>query len=176
MSSRRSVTELVEPDLPITPMLDMSFQLLAFFILTFRPSPTEGQIALRLPPLESMTGQEIKEPLDVEDDKPARFVVQVTASDKGTIEKITLRSELGADDKNLGADPAALLKELKGLVAAETKRREAAAARGTKIPPPKLTIEIGNKLLQAPVVQVFDAAVQAGFTDVSTTPLDRERR
>ena len=28
---RRQGTDFVEPDLPITPMLDMSFQLLAFF-------------------------------------------------------------------------------------------------------------------------------------------------
>ena len=31
-------------------MLDMAFQLLTFFILTFRPAPIEGQISLRLPP------------------------------------------------------------------------------------------------------------------------------
>ena len=30
-------------------MLDMAFQLLAFFVLTFRQTPLEGQIALRLP-------------------------------------------------------------------------------------------------------------------------------
>lgn len=30
-------------------MLDMAFQLLAFFILTFRPSPVESQISLRMP-------------------------------------------------------------------------------------------------------------------------------
>src|SRR5204863_9650206 len=36
--------------LPITPMLDMSFQLLAFFILTFRPSNAlEGQMDMALP-------------------------------------------------------------------------------------------------------------------------------
>ena len=35
--------------LPITPMLDMSFQLLCFFVLTFRPAPAEGQIAVTLP-------------------------------------------------------------------------------------------------------------------------------
>ncbi|VTU00625.1 hypothetical protein, partial : Biopolymer transport protein ExbD/TolR OS=Isosphaera pallida (strain ATCC 43644 / DSM 9630 / IS1B) GN=Isop_2619 PE=3 SV=1: ExbD [Gemmataceae bacterium] len=174
MSSRRSVTELVEPDLPITPMLDMSFQLLAFFILTFRPSPTEGQIPISLPSVPGGTNNVID--VGEVEEKAARFVVQVTASDKGTIEKITLRSELGADDKNLGADAAVLLRELKGLVTAETRRREAAAARGTKVPPPRLTIEIGNTLVHAAVVQVFDAAVQAGFTDISTTPLDRERR
>ena len=31
-------------------MLDMAFQLLAFFVLTFRQTPLEGQILLRLPP------------------------------------------------------------------------------------------------------------------------------
>lgn len=38
-----------QPDLPITPMLDMSFQLMAFFICTFKPGPTEGQLSLMLP-------------------------------------------------------------------------------------------------------------------------------
>ena len=37
MFRRRQGTDFVEPDLPITPMLDMSFQLLAFFIMTFKP-------------------------------------------------------------------------------------------------------------------------------------------
>ena len=36
--------------LPITPMLDMSFQLLCFFVLTFHATPAEGQLAVRLPP------------------------------------------------------------------------------------------------------------------------------
>ena len=46
---KKSGTDFVEPDLPITPMLDMSFQLLAFFIMTFKVAPTEGQIMLTLP-------------------------------------------------------------------------------------------------------------------------------
>jgi biopolymer transport protein ExbD len=32
---RRKQGSPTEPELPITPMLDMSFQLMAFFILTF---------------------------------------------------------------------------------------------------------------------------------------------
>jgi len=39
-----------EVELNLAAMLDMAFQLLAFFILTFKPSPIEGQIMLRLPP------------------------------------------------------------------------------------------------------------------------------
>jgi biopolymer transport protein ExbD len=37
-------------ELNLAAMLDMAFQLLAFFVLTFRQSPLEGQISLRLPP------------------------------------------------------------------------------------------------------------------------------
>jgi biopolymer transport protein ExbD len=36
-------------ELNLAAMLDMAFQLLTFFILTFRPAPTEGQLALNLP-------------------------------------------------------------------------------------------------------------------------------
>jgi biopolymer transport protein ExbD len=39
-----------EVELNLAAMLDMAFQLLAFFILTFRPSPVEGELALNLPP------------------------------------------------------------------------------------------------------------------------------
>ena len=35
-------------------MLDMAFQLLAFFVLTFRQTPLEGQISLRLPPPQAI--------------------------------------------------------------------------------------------------------------------------
>lgn len=39
-----------EVELNVTAMLDMAFQLLTFFILTFRPSPVEGDVLLRMPP------------------------------------------------------------------------------------------------------------------------------
>ena len=38
-----------EVDIPVTPMLDMTFQLLAFFILTYHPSSLEGQMEFSLP-------------------------------------------------------------------------------------------------------------------------------
>ncbi len=39
-----------EVEVQITPMLDMAFQLLTFFILTYRPAPMEGQFAMNLLP------------------------------------------------------------------------------------------------------------------------------
>lgn len=44
-----------EVELNMAAMLDMAFQLLAFFVLTFRPAPTEGQLALNLPPPVPLT-------------------------------------------------------------------------------------------------------------------------
>jgi biopolymer transport protein ExbD len=48
MRRKRHRTEDVK--LNLAAMLDMAFQLLAFFIFTFRPAPVEGQLALRMPP------------------------------------------------------------------------------------------------------------------------------
>jgi biopolymer transport protein ExbD len=53
MSRRRSSANEVE--LNVAAMLDMAFQLLTFFILTFRPAPIEGQFSLHLPPPQPTT-------------------------------------------------------------------------------------------------------------------------
>src|SRR5437762_456892 len=39
-----------EVEIQITPMLDMAFQLLTFFIMTYHPAPAEGQFAMNLLP------------------------------------------------------------------------------------------------------------------------------
>src|SRR5260221_7437431 len=49
-----------EVELNLAAMLDMAFQLLAFFILTFKPAPVEGQINLNLPPPVPMIDQNPK--------------------------------------------------------------------------------------------------------------------
>lgn len=41
--------------LNLAAMLDMAFQLLSFFILTFKPAPIEGQLSLMLPPPKPAT-------------------------------------------------------------------------------------------------------------------------
>jgi biopolymer transport protein ExbD len=54
---RRGRRSQEEVELNLAAMLDMAFQLLAFFIATFRPPEIEGQITLRLPPPEARTVQ-----------------------------------------------------------------------------------------------------------------------
>lgn len=50
---KKKGSEAVE--LNLAAMLDMAFQLLTFFILTFKPAPVEGQINLKLPPPAPIT-------------------------------------------------------------------------------------------------------------------------
>jgi biopolymer transport protein ExbD len=52
---RRLSHQSAEVELNLASMLDMAFQLLAFFILTFHPSPIEGQLSLHLPPAVPVT-------------------------------------------------------------------------------------------------------------------------
>jgi biopolymer transport protein ExbD len=48
---RRPKKQKIEgPSVPIAPMLDMAFQLLTFFVLTYRPAPVEGQFVMSLLP------------------------------------------------------------------------------------------------------------------------------
>src|SRR5580700_1399095 len=76
-----------EVTLNVTAMLDMAFQLLAFFILTFRPPPGEDQIYLKLPPAQPVVGMGAEKA--GQDDnkkpevKPAKSLT-VTLEDGGT--------------------------------------------------------------------------------------------
>src|SRR5208283_4771297 len=87
MKKRRSDEDV---ELNVTAMLDMAFQLLAFFILTFRPPPGEAQIYLKLPPAKPVVGltgsqnagaDENKDPKDV---KTTRSVVVNLLDENGS--------------------------------------------------------------------------------------------
>lgn len=52
--------------LNLAAMLDMAFQLLAFFILTFKPNPVEGQINLNLPPPAPILNEQAAKPDEAE--------------------------------------------------------------------------------------------------------------
>jgi biopolymer transport protein ExbD len=54
MARKKKKRHQGDVELNLAAMLDMAFQLLTFFILTFRPSPVEGQVALRLPPPQAI--------------------------------------------------------------------------------------------------------------------------
>jgi biopolymer transport protein ExbD len=86
---RRRSQEGVE--LNLAAMLDMAFQLLTFFILTFRPAPIEGQIMLRMPPAQPVTPVQnaVQAGANPENDNPVQglnsLVISVIPNDSGGI-------------------------------------------------------------------------------------------
>jgi biopolymer transport protein ExbD len=147
-------TEPTSPDLPITPMLDMSFQLMAFFLLTFRPMPTEAQLALALP--KETGGQQataLPDPLSPADDD--EVVVQVFADEAGAPAEFFAAPKTGS--YSLGKDAGVLPPFL----------REKAAGRT----PPRLRLELAERLNYRFVIQLIDQAKRAGYDRVSPVPL-----
>ena len=157
MSRHKTIkTGHVEPDLPITPMLDMSFQLLAFFLMTFNPTPTEGHLDLALP--KESGGAATAAPnfaIDEEDELTA----QVEATPEGAIAGIKVLEKGSAEGKPLGTDSAKLFQYLK----------DRAARNGGKTG--KLRLEMGDALNYQFVVKLIDEATRAGYRQVSPAPI-----
>jgi biopolymer transport protein ExbD len=91
-----------EVELQVTPMLDMAFQLLTFFILTFKSAPTEGQFAMNLLPAAPAIKMDAAAPPNTDaknNDVPAllkTMTTQLRANPDGTLGKVTLE-ELEVD-------------------------------------------------------------------------------
>ena len=92
MSRKQASDE--EVTLNVTAMLDMAFQLLAFFVLTFKPPPAEAQIFLKLPPAQAVlglgketAGQDTnKKPEDI---KPVKsLIVSLDDGGSGSLSKV----------------------------------------------------------------------------------------
>jgi len=85
-----------EVEVQITPMLDMAFQLLTFFILTFRPMPTEGQFSMNLlPSAPSIDITQTDQKTDQNDssDTPAMLrtlTVQLRSNLDGTLAQMSI--------------------------------------------------------------------------------------
>src|SRR4051794_21378164 len=86
-----------EVEVQITPMLDMAFQLLTFFILTFRPAPVEGQFSMNLLPASPALKMDATTPPDpaanANPDVPASLRTMTTelrANPNGSLGKVMM--------------------------------------------------------------------------------------
>src|SRR6476620_948957 len=88
----------VEVTLPITPMLDMSFQLLAFFVMTFQAANAlEGQLDMYLPKAGNPQAKRPDE-VDLSKDSDADLEQQadlavVVSSQRGDVESLAIREK-----------------------------------------------------------------------------------
>lgn len=159
-----------EVGLPITAMLDMTFQILAFFVITFKPPVgIEGQMALSLPKEEKKASHTKDfDPLDQPDkDKPIdeeapTVFVRAQGGENPTISAITIRKVSG----DVAVEPRsekqdALFAELTRLLKEERSKQ------------PKLTnikLQGDGRLRWSDVIEVMDVCKNAGFPDVSFLP------
>jgi len=153
-----------EPDpeivLPITPMLDMAFQLLTFFIFTYNPSGMEGQFDLSLPSEAEAQAKEMKEPPPPSsDDTPPKIEADVTV----VVEAVT-------DDVNRGEIAKIHLKQNSGTVTVgDLKELFDKLKQANETASEKETVKIQphSKLKWSNVVLVADTCRKAGFKNVS---------
>ncbi len=94
---RRRRRESGSVEMNLAAMLDMAFQLLSFFILTFRPAPTEGQLSLNLPPPVPVTKVD-QQPKENNSGEAGDLVgldtlhLQVMANDRGGVRQVILEA------------------------------------------------------------------------------------
>lgn len=86
-------------ELNVAAMLDMAFQLLAFFIFTFKPAPIEGQLSLKLPPPQAITNPNAEQPAGANENNPNpvqglnTLVVSVYPTSSGQVGSLQLGEE-----------------------------------------------------------------------------------
>lgn len=165
MTTRRKTESGPEPNLPVTPMLDMAFQLLAFFVMTYHPSDLEGQMELSLPS-EAITKAKDKE--DIKPDAPVDKDQDLNLSANLTVIVRTQRDNVNNGlisgislQDDAGTAPVDTLDKLRE----ELKRRSATVANKENI-----KIQADSKLKWEEVINVMDVCQQAGFKNISFVP------
>jgi len=110
LTERKKVRKAEDPQLPITPMLDMAFQLLTFFVLTYKPAPSEVQFTMNLLPPQPATAITAEAPTDKPSDNlPASLRTLPTilrAGDGGRLGQIMV------GEATIPTDPKELKREL----------------------------------------------------------------
>src|SRR5262245_39636240 len=141
-------------------MLDMSFQLLAFFVMTFQAANAmEGQLDMYLP---KAGNPQAKKPdqVDLTKDSDADLEQQadvsvVVSSLRGDVESLSIREKTKTTP----------VPDLKALKPALVKLR--AELGGTQN---NIKIEADSRLKYARLVDVMDACLGAGFKSVGFAP------
>ncbi len=152
--------------LPITPMLDMTFQLLFFFIINFNPADQEGLMDMALPSediKQAKNQKDVKQeaaadkdPLEFPSDLTVKVRTQLDGVNDGEISALSVRNLEGKEDPVEGG-----LAGLKTML--EGKRQEMTNKDNIKV-------QGDSKLKVRSLMKVMDACRKAGFKNVSMVP------
>jgi biopolymer transport protein ExbD len=175
MNKRRTLDDGPEPNIPVTPMLDMAFQLLAFFVLTYHPSDLEGQMQLALPTENTPAAHKLadvdpkaKPDPDITKEMPADLTVTAKTQTNGTLSEIAISAlsierasihPASSEAKRVNEALNALTHELQKI----KKELEKTAA---------VQLVADSKLKWDSVTLVMDACRKAGFENISLSVKD----
>ncbi len=165
MTIRRKTESGPEPNLPVTPMLDMAFQLLAFFVMTYHPSDLEGQMELSLPSeaiTQAKDKEDIKTDAPVDKDQDLKLTANIT---------VIVRTQ--RDNVNTGLISGIALQDDSGTTPVDTLdklREELKSRRATVENKENIKIQADSKLKWEEVINVMDVCQQAGFKNISFVP------
>jgi biopolymer transport protein ExbD len=176
MAGKRRSDETVDVEINkvITPMLDMAFQIFAFFIVIYHPSQLEGQLLLSLPdaaqakaakPAEAIPDKSLPGELEL----PAEVTVVVRTkrpdgSQDGSITQVTVQERLGTKDV---ISPDAGGKEVTNL---DALRKYLQSIRSGLSNQNDIKIEAESGLHYEYVMQIMDMCTRAGFKNVGFVP------
>jgi hypothetical protein len=155
MSHKKSKRPESKVTLNMAAMLDMAFQLLTFFIMTFKPDPLEGQIDLRLPKPEAVAGAKGAPPpgADKNNNDPIAGIETLVVSIPsrgGNIDGIVIGQV--SDGNNVGG-PSGLDGWFKQTLS------------GGDFPFQQVILQVGTGLRYAELMRVVDVCVQQTLPD-----------
>jgi biopolymer transport protein ExbD len=183
----------VQLGLIITPMLDMSFQILAFFIMTYNPSALEGHIPGSLVPPENYAKKskdanpmpDVETPSISEDELDPALQEAITVKAKvilkgqeigsrteGMLGQIFVKTVLDTEatlvaDTDVTIDVAVKKLEEKLVSMAPKGGGKDAKSEKSKM---HLKIAAEGELRQQYVLMLYDAAKKAGYLNISFVP------
>lgn len=135
-----------EVELNLAAMLDMAFQLLTFFILTFKPAPIEGQVLLRMPPPQPVTNPNGQQAGDnASNTNPVQglttLVVSVVANSDGSVKQMAVGEQ-----------------SIAGITALERRLEEIFRDPGNGFD--QVIIQVDSRLHYGPLMQVIDVCTR----------------
>jgi biopolymer transport protein ExbD len=164
--------------LPITPMLDMTFQLLFFFMLSFNPAPVEGAVDMALPsgdhrPPPGQRGRPGPPPAPAFDaDLTVKVRTQMDGTHDGMITSVSV-ARLEAAEDVIRPGEATNPRELEaGLLAELQKYLKAKRAGAQGENAGNLKLQGDGRLHVGSIVSVMDVCRKAGFDNISFIPPD----
>ena len=148
-----------EVDVPIAPMLDLAFNLLAFFIMTFNPTPIEVQYTMNLLP-----GQPQARPDEAQSDQEQASSSELPAALK------TLTTNLFADSRGQLDRVTIGDNEVQGMDA--LRARLQAILSDKSLPFDQALIQADPGLHYGEVMRVIDIFNGLGINKISFSELD----